>query len=130
MFQRVEALSYTHHMDAALRALVDANEYAGDALLAQLVRVQQLVQQMAEVVPYDEPQSSRGSVAPLTMHLRSLERSLQEFQNSLPPSLQNHGTSPTSYRAGGQTIEANYETRLSPHALTQFTDFPFRGRPL
>lgn len=79
-------------MQDALDWLVDANEYPTDTLLAYLVRSQKIVNEVAQIVPFDEPDNPRCRGEAFMMHLKTLDSSLTAFQQTLPPSLEKHGT--------------------------------------
>jgi hypothetical protein len=74
-------------MDKALTDLLTSQERHGDILLAQLVRMQKIVHEITQVVPYDEPDRPRARGAPFVMHVKTLDKTLTDFQESLPPSL-------------------------------------------
>ncbi len=80
-------------MEDALERLVASGERESDVLLYYLVRLQQIVQDITQAIPYDEPQDSQSCGAPFLMHVKMLDKSLSDFQKSMPASLQHHGIS-------------------------------------
>jgi hypothetical protein len=74
-------------MNESLQVLSNAEEFASDIFLIHLVRLQQHVQHIIQAGPYDEPQYPQNPGAPLVIHLQSLDRTLSDFQNSVPSSL-------------------------------------------
>lgn len=79
-------------MDKALAELLASQEREGDILLAHLVHTQKIVHEITQVVPYDEPDRPRARGAPFVMHVKTLDKTLTDFQESLPPSLAKNGT--------------------------------------
>lgn len=75
-------------MNESLQVLSNAEEFQIDILLIRLVRLQQHVQHIIQAGPYDEPQHPQNPGAPLVIHLQSLDRTLSDFQDSVPSSLQ------------------------------------------
>lgn len=78
-------------MEDALEHLLASQERESDVLLYYLVRLQQIVQNITQVIPYDEPYASHSCGAPFVMHIKMLDKSLSDFQSSLPAPLQRHG---------------------------------------
>lgn len=91
VYRKVDALIFTPHMEDALADLVASNEYSTDILLEYLVRSQQIVYDISQVVPYDDPSRPRCTGPAFLMHLKTLDRMLNDFQASLPPALAKHG---------------------------------------
>lgn len=98
VYCKVDAMEYTNHMHNALEDLLASRERDGDILLANLVRMQNIVHEITQIIPYDEPERPQARGAPFVMHIRTLEKTLAEFQSSLPPSLvENRKRSTESY---------------------------------
>ena len=112
-------------MEEQLQILLSHEEYHGDVLLAELVRLQRIVQDITQIVPYDEPHRPRSFGMPFLMHLKSLDRSLQDYENSLPEILKKHGMFIFWYNF--QSVEVVLTSRLSLNALTYRTHISVRS---
>ncbi|CAI7574928.1 unnamed protein product [Penicillium pancosmium] len=82
VFRRVDAIPYSRHLNQALQILVETGKQPGDELLVLHVRLQSLVEQIAQVAPFDDPQGPHSSWAPITMHIRYLEQQLTNITQS------------------------------------------------
>lgn len=78
-------------MEEQLQILLSHEEHHGDMLLAELVRLQKIVQDITQIVPYDEPHRPRSFGTSFLVQLKMLDRSLQQYEDSLPDVLQKHG---------------------------------------
>jgi hypothetical protein len=65
-----------------LQILVETGKHPADELLVLHVRLQSLVEQIAQVAPFDDPQGPHSSWAPITMHIRYLEQQLTNLTQS------------------------------------------------
>ncbi|OAA70128.1 hypothetical protein LEL_09944 [Akanthomyces lecanii RCEF 1005] len=90
IYRKIDALRFSQYMEDALEHLLASQERESDVLLYYLVRLQQIVQNITQAVPYDEPHAPHTCGAPLVMHIKMLDKSLSDFQSSLPASLRHH----------------------------------------
>ena len=67
--------------------LEEAREYQSDALLVQLVRLQEIGYRMGRSFPYDNSHTSRRPDAPVEMFVRAWQRELETFWATLPTEL-------------------------------------------
>ena len=63
--------------------LEEAREYQSDALLVQLVRLQEIRYRMGRTFPFDESLVHRKSDVPIDMFIRAWQRELETFWGSL-----------------------------------------------
>lgn len=68
--------------------LEEAGEYQSDALLVQLVRLQDIQYRMGRTFPYDESLVHRNTDAPIDMFVRAWQKELEAFWASLPSDAQ------------------------------------------
>lgn len=61
------------------RKLEEAAEYQSDAILVQLVRLQDIRYRMGRSFPYDESHASRRSGVPVEMFVRAWQKELEAF---------------------------------------------------
>ncbi|KAJ5597050.1 hypothetical protein N7450_003508 [Penicillium hetheringtonii] len=90
VFRRVDAIPYSRHLNQALEILAEAREHPADELLVHHVRLQSLVEQIAQVAPFDDPQGPHSSWAPITMHIRYLDQQLTGLTQSATKLNGNH----------------------------------------
>lgn len=64
--------------------LGEAREYQSDALLVQLVRLQEIRYRMGRSFPYDETHAFRRLDAPIDVFARAWQKELETFWASLP----------------------------------------------
>ncbi|KAH6714976.1 hypothetical protein BKA61DRAFT_603464 [Leptodontidium sp. MPI-SDFR-AT-0119] len=86
---RIDALRWTEHMDECLEKLTEAPEWAGDSLLALLVR-SQLISEKASRSPWHNTQSGGGEAAatvPAEFYRKVLLAQLHELKQKIPPAL-------------------------------------------
>ncbi|KAL2175080.1 uncharacterized protein P884DRAFT_207299 [Thermothelomyces heterothallicus CBS 202.75] len=84
--KRLEALTWTSHMDECLQELSEQREWQGDDLLVAQVKVQLIVERLARNIS----QSPDG--IPPSYVLSSLRTQLQAIKAQLPPHLQQNDT--------------------------------------
>lgn len=68
--------------------LEEAGEYQSDALLVQLVHLQEIRYRMGRSFPYDDSHGSRRPDAPVEMFVRAWQKELETFWASVPSELQ------------------------------------------
>lgn len=73
--------------------LGEAGEYQSDAVLVQLVRLQDIRYRMGRSFPYDESHGSRRPEAPVDMFVRVWQKELETFWASVPADIQQHSRS-------------------------------------
>jgi hypothetical protein len=78
--------------------LEESAEYPSDAHLIQLVRLQNIAQEINEALPRYEDDFSSGPSAPILMCIRTLQSKLESFRTKLPLHLQQNRKSPPFYR--------------------------------
>ena len=72
------------HVLECCQKLEEAREYQSDALLVQLVRLQEIRYRMSRSFPYDDSHASRKLDAPVDMFVRAWQNELETFWASLP----------------------------------------------
>ena len=77
-----------HHILECCQKLEEAREYQSDALLVQLVRLQEIRYRMSRSFPYDDSHASRKPDAPVDMFVRAWQNELETFWASLPAEAQ------------------------------------------
>lgn len=90
---RIDVLRWTEHMDECLEKLTEAPEWAGDSLLALLVR-SQLISEKASRSPWHNTQSGGGEAAatvPAEFYRKVLLAQLHELKQKIPPTLLENG---------------------------------------
>jgi len=83
--KRLDALTWTSHMDESLQALAQRQEWEGDDLLVAQVKVQLIVEQLTRAVA----QAPDG--VPPVYALSALRTQLHSIKAQLPPHLQQNG---------------------------------------
>lgn len=68
--------------------LEEAAEYQSDAILVQLVRLQEIRYRMGRSFPYDESHPSQGLDVPIDMFVRAWKKELETFWACLSAELQ------------------------------------------
>lgn len=81
----MESLNWTPHMDECVEVLSQSPEWAGDQLLAGLVRMQLVNEQVHDHTPWQSP-----DLVPPALYLTSLETHLDQIKDSLPLAIQQH----------------------------------------
>ena len=81
------------HVLECCQKLEEAGEYQSDALLVQLVRLQEIRYRMSRSFPYDDSHASRKPDAPVEMFVRAWQNELETFWASLPTESQQNCTS-------------------------------------
>lgn len=82
--KRHEALNWNAYMDESLKLLCTRPEWDGDTILASQVKIQLLVQELAQA-------SEHSGNRPSTGLLGSLRKRLHSIRADLPGKLQDHG---------------------------------------
>ena len=77
--------------------LEEAGEYQSDSLLVQLTRLQAIRYRMGRSFPYDDPNASRKSDAPIELLVRTWQMELEAFWVSLPAKSQTNKMLLTTY---------------------------------
>jgi len=79
-------------MDECLQTLVEKQECPTDEVLVQQVRLQLIVEKVAQIPWHDgEIENAEPIRAPPTLYLKALQSQLQEVKHKLPPKLQRNG---------------------------------------
>ena len=73
-----------HHVLECCQKLEEAREYQSDALLVQLVRLQEIRYRMSRSFPYDDSRAYRTVDAPVGTFMRAWQNELEIFWASLP----------------------------------------------
>lgn len=87
--KRVDVLMHTSFLESCCTVLETANREPSDALLVQLVRVQEIAQSIAHTVIVDP--SQQVMQLPLMMVVQSFQSQLESLRQALPPELANNG---------------------------------------
>ncbi|SPQ26729.1 2996b653-1133-4681-aa8e-47aec6c8f710 [Thermothielavioides terrestris] len=82
--KRLDALSWTSHMDECLQVLSQQREWEGDDLLVAQVKVQLIVEELARVT------SQSPDAIPASYVLSALRSQLQKIKAQLPPHLRHN----------------------------------------
>jgi hypothetical protein len=83
----LDAIRYTTHAEDSCNALSQKPEYESDIYLVQLVKLQQIAENITQALPYDAPQSFWTSKPPIGLLVKAFEMELQSFKESLPQAL-------------------------------------------
>jgi hypothetical protein len=125
--QRIDALRWTTYLDECLQILSENSEQPNDILLVQYVRLQLIIENLAQAPWHDALPDTTGSMrVPLIFYLKSLQTQLQDFKQKVPLELQQNGkfaalNRPLYDMLTSQTIEILllhfYSTELSVHEV-------------
>jgi hypothetical protein len=86
-FKKLDAIRYTTHAEDSCNALSQIPEYESDIYLVQLVKLQQIAENITQNLPYDAPQSFWTSKPPIGLLVKAFQMELQSFKDSLPQKL-------------------------------------------
>jgi hypothetical protein len=86
-------------MDECLQTLAEKQECPADEVLVQQVKLQLIVEKVAQIPWHDgEIENTESIRAPPALYLKALQSQLQEVKRKLPPELQRNGKlSSTNY---------------------------------
>jgi hypothetical protein len=102
--QRIDALRWTPHMDECLQRLAEKQECPTDEILVQQVRLQLIVEKVAQAPWYDgEVENVEPIRAPPAFYLKALQSQLLEVKRKLPPE---------SLRNGKLSFASRFHTRF------------------
>lgn len=87
--KRVDVFMHTSYLESCCTVLETVKREPSDALLVQLVRVQQIAQSIALTVNVDP--SQQVMQLPLMAVVQSFQSQLESLRQSLPPELKNDG---------------------------------------
>ncbi|KAK8172326.1 hypothetical protein BKA80DRAFT_340058 [Phyllosticta citrichinensis] len=120
--KRYDSLRYSAQLDQCCRQLEEAQEYASDRFLVQLVRLQRIVQRIERKVPIDD--LTPETTIPIAMFVKSLHGELLEHKKSLPPDMAKHPSILLHYDSAEVYL---YEISLSSLPSTsQYGDYTYR----
>lgn len=96
-FRSLEPQFNTFYILECCQKLEQAGEYQSDALLVQLVRLQEIRYRMGRSFPYDESVVPRRPDVPVDMFISAWQKELETFWVSLPAASQQN-CKPTLFR--------------------------------
>ena len=111
------------YVEKCLQFLQDNDEYPSDALLTQLVRLQNIAQEINEALPRYEDDFSSGPTAPISMCIRTLQSKLESFRTKLPLHLQQN----RKYSSLRLEILHLIGSSFPSNALPQHASLPYRN---
>ncbi|KAI1454870.1 hypothetical protein F4805DRAFT_438223 [Annulohypoxylon moriforme] len=88
-FQRIDPPRYTPYIDQCLKDLEADQEHESDALLVQLVRIQNLSERIAQLHAKDHTSNELNTItrAPASAYSNMFHVELEKFTASLPPNI-------------------------------------------
>lgn len=90
-FQRLEPLRWTPYFDECLRMLAETRENSADKLLVQFVRLQLIVEKVAQAPWHDGPFDAFSSIeTPSQFYMKALQSQLQDAKHAIPADLVDH----------------------------------------
>lgn len=88
-FQRLDAFRWTPYMDECIAVLAEKKEQSTDTLLIYLVKLQLIVEKIAQAPWHEGCEDAIDSVrAPPTFYLKALQAQLQDCKANIPPEIQ------------------------------------------
>ena len=87
-FHRVDSLRWDAYMDECLQILAEQKEYPTDLILVQHVRLQLIVEGVAQA-PWNDGQTDGNRTIRVRsqFYLKALQERLREFKEQIPPEL-------------------------------------------
>lgn len=126
--KRVDVFMHTSYLESCCNVLETVRREPSDALLVQLVRVQQIAQAIALTVNVSPGQQLVQ--LPLMAVVQSFQGQLETLRQSLPPELTANGTYVLCSFPGGRLKSLTCTHRHAHHAHLRHRSPPRRGRPL
>lgn len=88
-------MMYNSYLQKCCDTLGEAQDYDSDKFLVALVRIQQLLNRAADIIPYsDDESSSRIPYPPHHMALTAVQRELEALIREQPPDVECNGMYP------------------------------------
>jgi len=86
-YQRIDSLRWTPYLDDCLQMLAEQKEHSTDLFLAQLVRLQLIVERVTQAPwnDYGQAESTSSLRAPSNFCLKALQERLSDFKSRSPP---------------------------------------------
>jgi hypothetical protein len=95
--QKIDSLRWTPHMEGCLQTLAKKQECPTDEVLVQPVRLQLIVEKVAQAPWHDgEIETAELIRAPPAFYLKALQSQLQEVKRKLSPESQRNGKLPST----------------------------------
>lgn len=89
LFRRHAPLSLSPYLLKCSEALVQAEEYDSDKFLVALVKIQQLLNRVADIIPYGDDDAARSlQYAPIHMALTATHKELEALIRQQPPEVE------------------------------------------
>lgn len=94
VFGRLEPMRYTSYVQECVKALESGKEYESDTVLVFLVKIQHLIQRVAELNPTDTTIEEFSSIpkAPASAYVSAYQHELDRLHAELPPYLKDDST--------------------------------------
>lgn len=82
-------MTFTSYLLKCCDALAEAEEYDSDKFLVALVKIQQLLNRVADIIPYGDDDAARGmEFAPIYMALTATQKELDALMRQQPPEVE------------------------------------------
>lgn len=96
-------MACTSYMAKCCNEIDETQEYDSDKFLVALVKLQQLLDKVADLIPYSDDEAGRSvQYAPHHMALTSVQRDIEALIREQPPSVECNGTSQSIHPQSGQ----------------------------
>ena len=90
-YSRLETLQVTPYLDDCCHVLTQQREHLNDLVLVNLVRIQRIVESIAQIFPYDDNRPARSISMPMSMTINALSAELDNLRRSWTAEIQrNH----------------------------------------